>query len=161
MGFFDRFNDLSSNILLTFGCYFDNPQCPGVGAFERKLSAQFKCPAYARPPHQRLNIDRCIRPVGLHFRPQCLRFRPVGLCFRPQGLRFRPVGLRSSVFVFDTSVHRKLHTEDLRRNIRTFQYGPNICSKEMHQFTQLYAKIITFCRKDVQNMRIFEPFFSS
>ena len=31
VGFFDRFNDLSSNILLTFGCYFDNPQCPGVG----------------------------------------------------------------------------------------------------------------------------------
>ena len=31
VGFFDRFNVLSSNILLTFGCYFDNPQCPGVG----------------------------------------------------------------------------------------------------------------------------------
>ena len=31
VGYFDRFNDLSSNILLTFGCYFDNPQCPGVG----------------------------------------------------------------------------------------------------------------------------------
>ena len=31
VGFFDRFNDLSSNILLTFGCYFDNPQCSGVG----------------------------------------------------------------------------------------------------------------------------------
>ena len=27
VGFFDRFNGLSSNIL----CYFDNPQCPGVG----------------------------------------------------------------------------------------------------------------------------------
>ena len=38
---------------------------------------------------------------------------------------------------------------------------PNIGSQEMHQFTQylLYAKIITFCRKDVQNMRIFEPLF--
>ena len=34
---------------------------PWGGAFERKLSAQFKCPAYARPPHQRLNIDRCIK----------------------------------------------------------------------------------------------------
>ena len=31
VGFFDRFNGLSSNILLTFSCYFDNPQCPGVG----------------------------------------------------------------------------------------------------------------------------------
>ena len=31
VGFFDRFNDLSRNILLTFGCYFDNQQCPGVG----------------------------------------------------------------------------------------------------------------------------------
>ena len=38
---------------------------------------------------------------------------------------------------------------------------PHIRSKEMHQFTQLCAKIITFCRKDVQNMRICEPFFSS
>ena len=31
VGFFDRFNGLSRNILLTFSCYFDNPQCPGVG----------------------------------------------------------------------------------------------------------------------------------
>ena len=31
VGFFDRFNGLPSNILLTFSCYFDNPQCPGVG----------------------------------------------------------------------------------------------------------------------------------
>ena len=42
---FDRFNALSSNILLTFSCHFDNPQMPWVGAFEQKLSAQFKCPA--------------------------------------------------------------------------------------------------------------------
>ena len=59
-GTFDRFNGLSSNILLTFSCYFDNPQMPCGGAFKKKLSAQFKCPAYARPPPQRLNIDRCI-----------------------------------------------------------------------------------------------------
>ena len=50
VGTFDRFNGLSSNILLTFSCYFDNPQMPWGGAFEQKLSAQFKCPAYARPP---------------------------------------------------------------------------------------------------------------
>ena len=31
VGFFDRFNGLSSNILVTFSCYFDNAQCPGVG----------------------------------------------------------------------------------------------------------------------------------
>ena len=49
-GTFDRFNGLSSNILLTFSRYFDNPQMPWGGAFEKKLSAQFKCPAYARPP---------------------------------------------------------------------------------------------------------------
>ena len=62
VGSFDRFNGLSSNILLTFSCYFYNPQMPWGGAFEQKLSAQFKCPAYARPPPppQRLNIDRCI-----------------------------------------------------------------------------------------------------
>ena len=50
VGTFDRFNGFSSNILLTFSCYFDNPQMPWGGAFEQKLSAQFKCPAYA-PPH--------------------------------------------------------------------------------------------------------------
>ena len=50
VGTFDRFNGLSSNILLTFSCHFDNPQMPWGGAFEQKLSAQFKCPAYARPP---------------------------------------------------------------------------------------------------------------
>ena len=47
---FDRFNGLSSNILLTFRCYFDNPQMPWGGAFEQKLLAQFKCRAYVRPP---------------------------------------------------------------------------------------------------------------
>ena len=50
VGTFDRFNGLSRNILLTFSCYFDDPQMPCGGAFELKLSAQFKCPAYARPP---------------------------------------------------------------------------------------------------------------
>ena len=61
VGTFDHFNGLSSNILLTFSCYFDNPQMPGSRAFEQKRSARFKCPAYARsPPPQRLNIDRCI-----------------------------------------------------------------------------------------------------
>ena len=43
-GTFDRFNGLSSNLLLTFSCYFDNPQMPWGRAFEQKLSAQFKCP---------------------------------------------------------------------------------------------------------------------
>ena len=44
VGTFDRFNGLSSNILLTSSCYFDNLQMPCSGAFEQKLSAQFKCP---------------------------------------------------------------------------------------------------------------------
>ena len=39
VGTFDRFNGLPSNILLTFGW-----------GIEQKLSAQFKCPAYAQPP---------------------------------------------------------------------------------------------------------------
>ena len=42
VGTFHRFNGLSSNILLTVRCYFDNPQMPWGGAFEQKLSAQFK-----------------------------------------------------------------------------------------------------------------------
>ena len=50
VGTFDRFNSLSSNILLTFSCKFDNPQMPWGKAFEQKLSAQFKCPTYARSP---------------------------------------------------------------------------------------------------------------
>ena len=50
VGTFDCFNGLSSNILLSFSCYFDNPQMPWGGAFEQKLSAQFKYPAYARFP---------------------------------------------------------------------------------------------------------------
>ena len=62
VGTFDRFNGLSSNILLTYSGYFDNPQVPWGGAFEQKLSAQFECPTNARPPPtpQQLNIDRCI-----------------------------------------------------------------------------------------------------
>ena len=59
--FFDRFNGLSSNILLTFSCYFDNPQCPGVGHLNGNSQLSSSAPAYARPPPpQRLNIDRCI-----------------------------------------------------------------------------------------------------
>ena len=42
VGNFDRFNGLSSNILLPFSCYFANPLMPWGGAFEQKLSAQFK-----------------------------------------------------------------------------------------------------------------------
>ena len=66
VGTFDRFNGLSSNILLTFSCKFDNPQIPWGKAFKQKLSAQFKSPAYADPPPpphppEQLNIDRCIR----------------------------------------------------------------------------------------------------
>ena len=64
VGFFDRFNDLSSNILLTFGCYFDNPQCPGVGHLNgnSQLSSNaLPMPGLPPPPPpQRLNIDRCI-----------------------------------------------------------------------------------------------------
>ena len=51
------FNSLSSDILLTFSSYFDNPQMPRGGAFEQKLSAQFKCPAYARPSPPAANIN--------------------------------------------------------------------------------------------------------
>ena len=39
VGTFDGFNGLSSNILLTFSCYFDNPKMSWGGAFEWKLSS--------------------------------------------------------------------------------------------------------------------------
>ena len=62
MGFFDRFNDLSSNILLTFGCYFDNPQCPGVGHLNGNSQLSSNAPPMpGLSPPQRLNIDRCIK----------------------------------------------------------------------------------------------------
>ena len=62
VGFFDRFNGLFSNTLLTFSCYFDKPQCPGV----RHLNGTFQLcsnppPMPGLPPPQRLNIDRCIK----------------------------------------------------------------------------------------------------
>ena len=61
VGFFDRFNDLSSNILLTFGCYFDNPQCSGVGHLNKNSQFSSNAPPMPGLPPQRLNIDRCIR----------------------------------------------------------------------------------------------------
>ena len=62
VGFFDRSNVLSSNILLTFGCYFDNPQCPGVGHLNGNSQLSSNPPPMTPPPPpQRLNIDRCIR----------------------------------------------------------------------------------------------------
>ena len=64
VGSFDSFNCLSSNILLTFSCYFDNPQMPWGGAFEQKLSAQFKCPTYAPPLPSSLTL---IGASGLRF----------------------------------------------------------------------------------------------
>ena len=66
VGFFDRFNDLSSNILLTFGCYFDNPQCSGMGHLNgnSQLSSNAPpMPGLPSPP-QRFNIDRCITVVN-------------------------------------------------------------------------------------------------
>ena len=50
VGFFDRFNDLSSNILLTFGCYFDNPQCSGVGHLNENSQLSSNPPPLPPPP---------------------------------------------------------------------------------------------------------------
>ena len=44
VGTFDRFNGLSSNILLTFSCYFDNSQCPGVGHLNRNSQLSSNAP---------------------------------------------------------------------------------------------------------------------
>ena len=60
VGFFDRFNDISSNILMTFGCYFGNPQCPGVGHLNGNSQLSSNAPPMPGLPPQRLNIDRCI-----------------------------------------------------------------------------------------------------
>ena len=66
VGTFDRFNGLSSNILLTFSCYFDNPQCPGVGHLNGNSQLSSNAPPMPGlpptppPPRRRLNIDRCI-----------------------------------------------------------------------------------------------------
>ena len=50
VGFFDRFNALSSNILLTFDCYFDNPQCPGVGHLNGNSQLSSNPPPTPPPP---------------------------------------------------------------------------------------------------------------
>ena len=50
VGTFDHLNGLSSNILLTFSCYFDHLQMPWSGAFEQKLSAQFNAPPMPNLP---------------------------------------------------------------------------------------------------------------
>ena len=47
--FFDRFNGLSSNILLTFSCYFDNPQCPGVGHLNGNSQLSSNAPPMPAP----------------------------------------------------------------------------------------------------------------
>ena len=65
MGFFYRFNGFSSNILLTFSCYFDNPQCPGVGHLNGNSQLSSNAPPMPSLPPQRLNIDRC-RSINYH-----------------------------------------------------------------------------------------------
>ena len=56
VGFFDRFNDLSSNILLTFGCYFDNPQRPGVGHLNGNSQLSSNAPPMPRLPLSGLTL---------------------------------------------------------------------------------------------------------
>ena len=48
VGAFDLFNGLSSNILLTFSCYFDNPQMLWGGTFEQKTCCR---PLFSRKIH--------------------------------------------------------------------------------------------------------------
>ncbi len=50
VGTFDRFNGISYNILLKLSDSFEHPHMPWGWAFDQKVSAKFKCPAYARPP---------------------------------------------------------------------------------------------------------------
>ena len=63
VGFFDRFNDISSNILLTFGCYFDNPQCPGVG----HLNGNSQLSSNAPPMSRSNSNDFCFTAGGFNF----------------------------------------------------------------------------------------------
>ena len=65
VGTFDRFNGLSSNILLTFCCYFDNPQMPWGGAFELKLSAQFKRPSLCSVGELNFSQDFMDERIGI------------------------------------------------------------------------------------------------
>ena len=60
VGFFDRFNGHSSNILLTFSCYFEKPQHPRVGHLNGNSQHSSNAPPMPGLPPQRLNIDRCI-----------------------------------------------------------------------------------------------------
>ena len=56
VAFFDRFNVLSSNILLTFGCYFDNPQCPGVGHLNGNSQLSSNAPPMSGLPPSGLTL---------------------------------------------------------------------------------------------------------
>ncbi len=49
---FDRCNGLSYNILLKLSDSFEHPHMPWGWAFDQKVSAKFKRPAYAQPPPQ-------------------------------------------------------------------------------------------------------------
>ena len=44
VGTFDRFNGLSSSILLTFSCFFDNPQMPWGGHLNRNSQLSSNAP---------------------------------------------------------------------------------------------------------------------
>ena len=90
VGFFDRFNDLSSNILLTFGCYFDNPQCSEVGHLNENSQLSSNAPPMPGlpPPPQRLNIDRCITDMQVRYSRVCKVHRENAMSIWPGLVRF-------------------------------------------------------------------------
>ena len=65
-GTFDRFNGLSSSILLTLSCYFDKHKCPGVGHLNKNSQLSSNTRPLPDLPPQQLNIDRCIMVWVLH-----------------------------------------------------------------------------------------------
>ena len=63
VGFFDRFKGLSSNIVLTFSCYFNNPQCPGVGHLNGNSQLSSNAPPMPGLPTSGLTLIGALKNV--------------------------------------------------------------------------------------------------
>ena len=60
---FDRFNGLSSSILLTLSCYFDKIKCPGVGHLNRNSQLSSNVPPLPGLPPSSLTLIGALKRI--------------------------------------------------------------------------------------------------